>query len=90
MIDPFLTLKYGNILEVDVHGKTLEEARAELLYQLGRVDCDVNGLLVVHGYHKGTIIKNYIRNSFCDRRVIKIVNLNAGSTLLVLAENIAI
>lgn len=89
MIDPFLKLKYGNILEIDVHGKTLEEARAEILYYLNTVDSDVQGLLIVHGIHKGVVIKNWIRHKFIDDRVIKIVNHDAGSTLLVLAENIA-
>lgn len=89
MVDPFLKLKYGNILEIDVHGKTLEEARAEILFYLNRIDSDINGLLIVHGYHKGTVIKNYVRHKFSDPRIIKTLHIDAGSTLLVLAEDIA-
>ena len=87
MIDPFLKLKYGNIVELDVHNKTLEEARSELLYALDLVDIDVDAILVVHGFHKGTVIKDYVRKKFSDRRVIKKVNPDAGATLLILSED---
>lgn len=89
MIDPFLELKYGKITDVDVHGKSLEDARAEILYMLSVVDLGISGILVVHGFHKGTKIKEWLRHKFSDPRVIKIINYDAGSTLLLLAENIA-
>lgn len=89
MVDPFLKLKYGNIVELDVHGKTLEEVRADLLYFLMSVDAGVSGVLVVHGFHQGTAIKSYLRNKFEDPRVIKKIHTDAGSTLLLLTENIA-
>jgi len=88
-MDIFLKLKYGNIKEVDVHGKTLEDARAEVLYMLSSIDCGVDGLLIVHGYHSGTKIRDYFRHKFEDKRVIKIVAADAGETLLVLSENLA-
>lgn len=88
MIDPFLKLKYGNIVELDVHGKSLEEVKSELLYFLMSVDYGVDGVLVVHGFHKGTVIKDYLRNKFEDPRVIKKIHTDAGSTLLLLAEDI--
>ena len=90
MVNPLFVLKYGKIVEVDVHGLGLEDARAEVLYYLNTVDVDVKGFLVVHGYHKGTATKNWIRNEFADPRVIKIINAQAGATLLLLSENLAI
>jgi len=89
MIDPFLKLKYGEIYELDVHGKSLEEVRAELFWTLDSIDNAFSAILVVHGFHKGTAIKTFIRTKFRDNRVIKIVNVDAGATLLVLAEDIA-
>ena len=86
MIDPFLKLEFGNIVELDVHGKTLEDARAELLYTLNSVDYDVDAILVIHGFNKGTALKNWIRTKFKDLRVLKIVKPDAGVTLLVLAK----
>ncbi|MBQ7579082.1 MAG: Smr/MutS family protein [Clostridia bacterium] len=89
-MDIFLKLKYGNIKEIDVHGKTLEDARADVLYMLSSVDSGVDGLLVVHGYHSGTVIRNYFRHKFSDPRVIKVVASDAGETLLILSENLAL
>lgn len=88
-MDIFLKLKFGNIKEVDVHGKTLEDARAEVLYMLSSLDSGVNGLLVIHGYHSGTTLRDYFRHKFKDNRVIKIVASSAGETLLILSENLA-
>ena len=89
MVDPFLKLKYGEIYELDVHGLSLEDARSELLWALNSIDSKYGGLLVIHGFHKGTAIKNYLRTKFNDPRVIKIIKPDAGATLLLLAENIA-
>lgn len=89
MMDPFLELKYGKIVDIDVHGKSIEDARAEVLYLLGSLDYGISGILVVHGFHKGTKIKEWLRHKFIDPRVIKIINYDAGSTLLLLAEDLA-
>ena len=88
-MDMFLKLKYGNIKEVDVHGKTLEDARAEVLYMLSSLDKGTDGLLIVHGYHSGTTLRDYFRHKFKDPRVIKIIDVSAGETLLLLSENLA-
>ena len=85
-MDIFLKLKYGNIETLDVHGKTLEDARAELLYTLNTVDYDIDAILVIHGFNKGTALKNWIRTKFKDPRVLKIIKPDAGVTLLVLAK----
>ena len=89
MVDPFLKLKYGEILEIDVHGLTLMDAKSELFWTLDSVDSNIKGILVVHGFHKGTVIKNFLRENFHDPRVIKIIKPDAGATLLLLAENVA-
>lgn len=72
MVDPFLVLKYGKIVEVDVHGLGLEDARAEVLYYLNTVDVDVKGFLVVHGYHKGTAIKTGLETNLLTRGLLKL------------------
>ena len=89
MVDPFLKLKYGDILELDVHGLSLADARAEVLWALDSVDAGISGILVVHGFNKGTVIKNFFREKFSDQRVIKIIKPDAGATLLLLAEDVA-
>lgn len=90
MVDPFLKLEFGNIVELDIHGKTLEDARAELLFTLNSIDSDVDAILVIHGFNKGTILKNWLRTRFKDDRILKIVRPDAGVTLLVLAKEFKI
>ena len=46
------------------------------------LDIYVKGLLVTHGYHKGTVLKDYIRNSFEHKNILKKINIDASRTLL--------
>ena len=62
--DEFLEFYYGKFKVVDLHRLTKEEARIELLNALNNVDIDVKCLLIVHGYHGGTVIKNLVRKEF--------------------------
>lgn len=80
----FLEIKYGKIYELDVHGLTLEEAKAEILHTLNKIDVFIKGVLITHGYHKGTVLKNYIRNVLSHNNVYKKVNIDASRTLLLI------
>lgn len=84
MTDLFIKLEYGKYYELDLHGKSLEDAQAELIYTINSVDLSYKSVLVVHGYHLGTVLKDYIRDKFNHDEVIKKVNIDAGRTLLVL------
>ena len=81
--DAFLELEYGKLCFLDLHGKTLEEAKAELVYTLSTVDSGYNGVVVIHGYHKGVVLKNYVRNTFTHKLLKKKINLDASRTLLI-------
>ena len=83
----YIELKYGKIATLDIHGLTKEEAKAEILYKLDRVDIFIKGLLITHGYHSGVVLKNFIRKEFSHKNVCKIVNIDAGRTLLLLDFN---
>lgn len=78
----FLEIKYGKIYELDVHGLSLEEAKAEILHTLNKIDVFIKGVLITHGYHKGTVLKDFIRNTFSHKWVYKKVNIDASRTLL--------
>ena len=78
----FLEIKYGKIYELDVHGLSLEEAKAEILHTLNKIDVFIKGVLITHGYHKGTVLKDYIRNNFSHKWVYKKINIDASRTLL--------
>ena len=53
----FLEIKYGKIYELDVHGLTLEEAKAEIMHTLNKIDVFIKGVLITHGYHKEQFLK---------------------------------
>lgn len=80
----FIEKDYGKTKLVDLHGLSLEQAKAEIIYQINRVDLDIKNLLLVHGYHSGTVLKNYIRKEFKHDEVERKINIDASSTLLVL------
>jgi len=78
----FLELKYGKIFNLDVHGLTKEEARAELVHVLNTIDVDFNAVLVTHGYHLGTVLKKFVRDELSHKSIKKKINVDASRTLL--------
>lgn len=84
-IDTFLELEYGKLYTLDLHGQTLDEARASLINLLSHIDNTYSGILVIHGYHKGRVLKDYIRNNFKNNLIYKKVNLDASRTILLLS-----
>lgn len=84
--DSFIELYYGKYQTVDLHGLTLEEAKAELIYFLGRVEFDTKCVLVVHGYHAGQVLKNFVRKQFKHELIEDRVNLDAGRTIFLLKK----
>ena len=83
-IDVFLELDYGKLYSLDLHGLTLEEARASLIHELSTIDSSYDGILIIHGYHKGRVLKDHIRNKFTHPLIIKKVHLDAARTILLL------
>jgi len=82
----FLELEFGKIDQLDVHGLTKEEAKAEIIHKINSLDIYVKGLLLTHGYHKGVVLKNFIRKEFAHNSVWKKVNVDASRTLLLLSH----
>ena len=80
--DAFLELKYGKLAFLDLHGMIKEEARAALVLKLGRIDFDTKGIVVVHGYHQGVVLKNFIRKEFTHKNIKQKINIDASRTLL--------
>ena len=54
----------SGIIEIDVHGKNVEEAFKEIRKQLNRANASVYRIRVIHGYHGGTRIRDGIREEF--------------------------
>lgn len=82
--DCFIELHYGKYMVVDLHGMTKEEAKAQLIYALGSYDVDIRCLVIVHGYHHGTVIKNLVKKEFTHPKIAKKVTLDAARTIFLL------
>lgn len=68
--------------EIDIHGLTVEDARAELDYFLDNLSEDVGEITVIHGYKGGTALKNMVRNNYSHPRIRKkYVSMNQGITV---------
>lgn len=81
MQDIYIELYYGKYVTIDLHGKTIAEAQAELLHAINSIDANLS-LLVVHGYHSGISLKNFVRENFKHPLIESKVNIDAGRTLI--------
>lgn len=79
--DEFLGFYYGKYKVVDLHTLTKEDAKIELINAINCADIDIKCLIVVHGYHGGTVIKNLVRKEFKSDSILEKINLDAGRTI---------
>lgn len=82
--DSFIEFYYGKYKVVDLHNLTKEEARAELVYALEGADTNLDSLVIVHGYHHGTVIKKFVQKEFNHSKIAKKVPLDAARTIFLL------
>lgn len=52
-----LTKRRGNVIEVDIHGMTADEAYRELIRFIDHADGSVSEIHVIHGYRRGDALK---------------------------------
>ena len=79
--DTFLEYYYGKYKVVDLHTLTKEDAKIELINAINSADIDIKCLVIVHGYHGGTVIKKLVRKEFNSEYVAEKINLDAGRTI---------
>ena len=82
--DIYIEYYYGKYATVDLHNLTKEEAKVDLIYAIETQDYDIKCLVVIHGYHGGTVIKNLVRKEFSHKLIEKKVPFDAGRTIYVL------
>ncbi|MDO5601382.1 MAG: Smr/MutS family protein [Oscillospiraceae bacterium] len=75
----------GNILEVDLHGMTADEAKRSLERLLSSAPPAVKEVVVIHGYYNGTVLQEMVRTKLKHPRIAsKMLSLNPGATRLIL------
>ena len=78
-----LSLIFG-AKKLDLHGLTKEEARFELYRFMQFVDTTTRAVLIVHGYHNGTVLKTLVRKEFEHPLISKKIAVDSSQTLFVL------
>ena len=92
---------YGILIVVDLHNHAVWQAKEKIIESLKKIDKGkgMQGLYLIHGFHGGTKIRDYIRNgplklSIKDRGISgKIINGDGGGkqmnaiSLIVIQEN---
>lgn len=80
----------GGIIEIDVHGKNIEEAKKAIDIQIHTAGKSIYRLRVIHGYNGGTRIRSMLREEYGYGRepAVKRIEMgsNQGITELVLRE----
>lgn len=76
------------IIEVNLHGCRLDEAQQIIDDALRKADGSVYRVRVIHGYHRGTAIRDMILSEYrWHERVVRIeAGPNRGQTDLILRE----
>ncbi len=67
------------IIEIDLHGKNVEEAIAAAKRAVATASGSVYIVRLIHGFHGGTRIKNAIADEFAYGRVPKVKGVRPGS-----------
>lgn len=78
----------SGIITVDLHNMNAYQARIKLQSTLKRADASVYRIVVVHGYHGGSTLRNMVQNEFLNHPKVKRIAplTNAGETVLVLRD----
>lgn len=78
----------AGILEIDVHGMTKLQAINLIDARLRQADKSIYRLRIIHGYHRGTQIRDEVRKRYkSNPKVLRIeLGVNLGQTDLVLRE----
>lgn len=76
-----------SVIELDVHGCTLYQARVAIDAKLKRAN-GAYRIRIIHGYHGGTVLRDGIRREYAKNpKVLRVeLGLNPGETDLVLRE----
>lgn len=74
-------------ITVDLHGKNIYQAKVTIDACLRRVNGGTYRLRLVHGYHSGTALRDFIRTEYAAHpKVQRLLFNDSGTTELVLRE----
>jgi DNA-nicking Smr family endonuclease len=74
----------GTIMELNIHGMTVQQAKKELQSVLKACPKTVREIDVIHGYNGGTALQQYVRSFKHPKVENVIIGMNNGKTTLIL------
>ena len=81
-------MKNSGFIEIDVHGMNKFQAKTYIDSVLKKAGKDVYRIDIVHGYHRGSSLKEMVRKEYHSHPKVKRMELglNDGVTTLVLRD----
>ena len=80
-------LMMSGVAQLDLHGKTREQARTAIDAMLRRAGRSVYRIRLIHGSTRGTALRDLIESDYASHpRVLRLEQPNPGATELVLRE----
>lgn len=73
-------------IEIDLHGHTVDSAKALITNTLKTLPKDVREISVVHGYRGGTALRDMVRKYSNPKIERKILGLNQGVTIFIIRK----
>ena len=65
------------VMEVDIHGLMASDAKARLEHLLSNAGPQVEEVVVIHGYSRGTVLRDMVRNQLKHPRIqSKLLSMN--------------
>ena len=78
----------NQIITIDIHNHTVSDAKQKLQLAVTIAPSKIREIVVIHGYHGGTALRDMVRKDFKNSRVLrKFLSLNPGITSLILECN---
>lgn len=71
-------------VKIDLHGETVDSAQRILTQRLKSLPKDTQEVVVVHGFHGGTALREMVRKYKNSRIERKILGLNQGETIFII------
>lgn len=73
-------------IKIDLHGMKVNSAKELLNIRLRTLPKDTREVVVVHGYHGGTALRDMVRSYQNPKIERKFIGLNQGETIFAIKE----
>lgn len=78
--------KQNNSKTIDIHGLIASEAKIRIEKEIASSPSSIKKIIVIHGYNKGNVLQEMVRNNIRSSRIVEIIPsfLNSGISIIFL------